>query len=59
MFLSGLVVATFCYMQFFPAPYSNDGNTPISLIIITSSKTNVVYIFDLSKVLILHSTQLD
>ncbi|KAK7280421.1 hypothetical protein RJT34_25485 [Clitoria ternatea] len=23
--LLGLVVATFCYMQFFPAPYSNDG----------------------------------
>ncbi|BAT93814.1 hypothetical protein LR48_Vigan02g243300 [Vigna angularis] len=26
--LLGLVVATFCYMQFFPAPYSNEGWGP-------------------------------
>lgn len=44
MFLPGLVVATFCYMQFFPPPYSNDGNNSISLVLYASSMSKVAYI---------------
>lgn len=40
--LSGLFVATFCYSQFFPPPYNDDGNISISLF--ASSISNVVHI---------------